>query len=249
MKGVEHRLFGAWDGAIACSAADWAMAAKREIADLHANGIVPIIAGGTGMYIRVLLEGIAPVPAIDPEIRESVRALPTAEAYAALKTEDPDRAQVLAPADRTRIARALEVVRSTGRSLSKWQEERVGGIGASISLYPALLLPPRETLYERCNMRFAAMIDHGAVDEVERLLGRGLAPELPVMRAIGVREIAGWIAGEYDRDQAIALGSQATRNYAKRQYTWFHRQSPNSWARVHRYNYDIENLFEILLHH
>lgn len=249
MKGVEHRLFGAWDGAIACSAADWAMAAKREIADLHANGIVPIIAGGTGMYIRVLLEGIAPVPAIDPEIRELVRALPTAEAYAALKTEDPDRAQVLAPADRTRIARALEVVRSTGRSLSKWQEERVGGIGASISLYPALLLPPRETLYERCNMRFAAMIDHGAVDEVERLLGRGLAPELPVMRAIGVREIAGWIAGEYDRDQAIALGSQATRNYAKRQYTWFHRQSPNSWARIHRYNYDIENLFEILLHH
>src|SRR6186713_1950649 len=141
MRGVEHRLFGAWDGAESCSAADWAAAAKREIAALHEEGAVPILVGGTGLYLRTLLDGIAPVPAIDPAVREAVRALPVAEAHAALRAEDPARAAALNPADTTRVARALEVVRSTGQPLAHWQAQSEGGIAEAIELFPLVLLP------------------------------------------------------------------------------------------------------------
>lgn len=247
MRGIDHRLFGAWDGATTCSAADWAEAARREIAALHGEGAVPVLVGGSGLYIRTLLEGIAPVPAIAPPIRAAVRAMPTREAYAALQTEDPDRAALLHPGDSTRIARALEVVRSTGRSLAAWQAERVGGIGGDVNLHPFVLLPPRVSLYERCDRRFAAMLDAGAVEEVERLLARKLDPDLPVMRAIGVRAIAGWLGGEWSREDAILRGAQATRNYAKRQYTWFRGQSPDNWPRHESLNYDEGAIFETLL--
>ncbi|HEU4821723.1 MAG TPA: isopentenyl transferase family protein, partial [Qipengyuania sp.] len=124
MGGIEHRLFGAWDGADACSAADWAAAARREIAALHAEGAVPILAGGTGLYLRTLFDGIAPVPPIASLVRDAVRALPLADARAALEAEDPSAAARLAPADMARTMRALEVVRSTGRPLAAWQGER-----------------------------------------------------------------------------------------------------------------------------
>jgi tRNA dimethylallyltransferase len=246
MRGVEHRLFGAWDGAEACSAADWACAARRETAALHAEGAVPILAGGTGLYLRTLLDGIAPVPQIDPAVREVVRALPVAEAHAALQREDPSRAALLHPSDTTRIARALEVVRSTGQTLARWQAHREGGIGDAIVLFPLVLLPERESLYRRCDLRFSQMYDAGAVAEVEALLARGLDPALPVMRAIGVPEIAGYLRGEWSREEAIARGQQATRNYAKRQYTWFRRQPPHDWPRSETQSYGTGNVFETL---
>ena len=183
MGGIEHRLYGAWDGAIACSAADWAEAASAQIADIHRSGAIPILVGGTGLYLRTLLDGIAPVPAIPPETRVAVRALPVAEAHAALRREDPERAARLHPTDTARVARALEVVRATGRTLASWQAERVGGIGGAVHLFPAILLPPRDWLYPRCDTRFAAMVDGGAMGEVEALLARRLDPALPVMRA------------------------------------------------------------------
>jgi len=247
MCGVEHRLFGAWDGAEACSAADWAAAAKREIENAHLAGSVPILVGGTGLYLRTLLEGIAPVPPIDPAVREAVRALPTPDAYAALQAEDPERAALLRPADSTRIARALEVVRSTGQPLAHWQQRRVGGIGGAVDLHPLVLLPDREWLYRRCDERFARMLDRGAAEEVAALLARGLSPDLPVMRAIGVREIAGWLNGQWSRDEAITQGAQATRRYAKRQYTWFRHQPPAEWPRVVELNLSDHAHFERLL--
>lgn len=247
MQGVEHRLFGAWDGAQPCSAAHWAEAAKSEIAELHAAGAVPILAGGTGLYLRTLLEGIAPIPQIDPAIRSEVRALSPEQARAALCVEDPPRAARLDAADIARITRSLEVVRSTGMPLADWQTRSEGGISEAVSLYPLLLLPGREWLYERCDRRFIAMIEAGAEAEVRTLLERGLDPTLPVMRAIGVREIAGWIRGEWTRDEMIARGAQATRNYAKRQYTWFRRQTPAGWPRVEEISFDITALFETLL--
>ncbi len=249
MHGVEHRLFGTWDGAVACSAADWAAAAKREIETAQRAGAVPILVGGTGLYLRTLLDGIAPVPPIDPAIRAAVRALPVAEGYAALQVEDPDRAAALNPGDTSRIARALEVVRSTGRPLAAWQAERTGGIGPAIELFPLVLLPEREELYARCDRRFERMLDSGAAEEVAALLGRGLDPALPVMRAIGVPEVAGWLRGDWSRDEALARGQQATRNYAKRQYTWFRRQPPEHWPREALQSYDARNLFEILFCH
>jgi tRNA dimethylallyltransferase len=246
MQGVPHRLFGEWDGAEPCSAADWAASAKREIEGAQIAGIVPILVGGTGLYIRTLLDGIAPVPEIDPAVRESVRALPVAEAYAALQIEDPERAAALNAADATRIARALEVVRSTGRPLAHWQERRAGGIGDAVDLHPLVLLPPREALYARCDERFERMLDEGAVEEVQALLARDLPPSLPVMRAIGVPEIAGWLRGEWSREEAVVMGQQATRNYAKRQYTWFRRQTPQEWPRSETGSCLLASYFERL---
>lgn len=247
MRGVPHRLFGAWDGATACSAADWAARARDEIAAVHAAGGVPILVGGTGLYLRTLLDGIAPVPPIDPAVRAAVRALPVAEAHAALEREDPARAALLAPADGARIARALEVVRSTGRPLAEWQGELVGGIGGSVTLHPLVMLSQRAALYARCDARFAAMLRGGAVEEVLALLVRGLDPFLPVMRAIGVPEIAAYLAGNCTLADAEARGAQATRNYAKRQYTWFRRQPPPDWPRVERDDFTLEDAFASLL--
>jgi len=231
LERAEHRLYGIRDGAEPCSAADWAALAKAEIARLHRAGRLPILVGGTGLYIRTLLDGIAPVPPIEPSVRSEVRAAGVAENLAALMPLDPVAAATLNPGDTTRIARALEVVKSTGRTLAQWQEQVEGGIGGDIALKPVILLPPRRWLNERCDGRFASMIEVGAVAEVEKLMERNLDPQLPVMRAIGVREIATCLNGELTKAQAIDAGQQATRRYAKRQYTWFSRQPPVGWPR------------------
>jgi len=231
---AEHRLYGIRDGAEPCSAADWAELAKAEIAAIHASGRLPILVGGTGLYLRTLLDGIAPVPPIESSVRKRVRAQSVEENRSELKRLDPAAAARLNPADTTRISRALEVVLSTGRSLAEWQDRREGGIGGRIGLKPLVLLPPRQWLYSRCDARFESMVDAGAVDEVKALLARNLDPALPVMRAIGVREIAAFLAGDIGREEMIRLGQQATRNYAKRQYTWFAHQPPPEWPRFTR---------------
>lgn len=232
---VPHRLFGYIDGTESCSAARWAADARAEIAATHAAGSLPILVGGTGLYIRTLLDGIAPVPAIDPAIRYAVRALPVAETHAALTREDPDAARRLAPADTTRVARALEVVRSTGRTLKDWQAAREGGIGDRVTLAPLILLPDREWLFERCDARLAAMFDDGGIEEVRALLARTDVPnDAPIRRAIGVPEIAAMLAGELDRDEALDRARLSTRQYAKRQYTWFRNQPPADWPRETR---------------
>ena len=246
MHGIDHRLFGTWDGAVACSAPDWADAARIEIAAAHGAGAVPILVGGTGLYISTLLHGIAPVPAIDPAVRAEVRGLPLAEAYAQLAALDPERADLLSPADSQRISRALEVVRSTCKPLGHWQQQREGGIAGTVTLAPLVLLPEREALYARCDARFAQMLECGAIEEVERLLARQLDPTLPVMRAIGVGEIAALLRGEITRDEALERGQQATRNYAKRQYTWLRNQPPSEWLRIAPENVSIPTHFEIL---
>ena len=232
MQGVPHVLYGAWDGALACSAADWAKAAKEEIAAAHERSALPILVGGTGLYIRTLLEGIAPVPPIDPAIRAQVRAMPLELAYAALHIEDAERAAQLAPADAQRITRALEVVRSTGHALSHWQRQQSGGIADFVDLAPLILLPERQWLYQRCDLRFEMMWSAGAISEVEALLSRNLPDDMPVMRAIGVPEIGRFCRGTLSRNDAITSGQQATRNYAKRQFTWLNNQNPPSWHRL-----------------
>ena len=229
---VPHRLFGMVDGAAPCSAAEWAEMAKHEIAAAHTQGRLPILVGGTGLYLRTLLDGIAPVPPIDPDIRAGIRALPVDASYAALSEADPGSAARLKPRDSQRIARALEVVQSTGHPIGDWQKRTEGGIGNDVRVVPLLLLPPRPWLYARADARFAAMIEGGAIEEVDALVARGLDSALPVMRAIGVREIAAWRAGTLDRAAMLAAAATATRRYAKRQFTWFAHQPPTAWPRV-----------------
>jgi tRNA dimethylallyltransferase len=227
-----HRLYGYRDGADACSAADWAGDAKAAIAAAHEAGRLPILAGGTGLYLRTLIEGIAPVPEIDPEVRKAVRALSAAEAHEALAREDPGAARRIRPGDVARTARALEVVRSTSTTLKDWQAEKAGGIGAEIALRPLILLPPRDWLHARCDARFESIFSDEGIEEVRLLFERRLPALAPVMRAIGVREIAAYLRGELSREATLAAGQAATRQYAKRQYTWFRRQPPAQWPRL-----------------
>ena len=185
------------------------------------------------------------MPAIDPDVRARVREADVVDNYLKLRTFDPEAATKLKPADTTRVNRALEVILSTGRTIGEWQQEREGGIAASVELRPLILLPPRKWLYARCDERFARMIDEGAVSEVEALLSRKLNPNLPVMRAIGVRELSEYLLGRATLDEAIAAGQQATRRYAKRQYTWFAHQPPAAWPRF-KEALDVDRLDEAL---
>ena len=233
-----HRLFGHVDGAESYSAARWAGEAKAAIAEAHGQGRPAILVGGTGLYIRTLLDGIAPVPDIDPAIRAAVRALPVAQAYEALRVEDPAAAARLNAGDTSRVARALEVVRSTGRPLSAWQAECSGGIKDSISLRPVILLPDRTWLIRRCDARFDAMMAEGALAEVQALIARKLPDNLPVMRAIGVGPIAAFLTGDLDAEHMAERVKIDTRRYAKRQYTWFANQPPDGWPRINETQYD-----------
>jgi tRNA dimethylallyltransferase len=224
MGGVKHLLFGHRDGAAPCSAADWAAEAKAAAAEVRQAGQLPILVGGTGLYLRTLLDGIADVPPVRAEIRKEVRAASVAENHRRLRELDPQAAERLHANDSTRIARALEVVLSSGVPLGEWQRDRVGGIRAQVAPFGLVLLPPREQLDPLIDRRFIAMVESGAVEEVEGLLARRLSPALPVMRAIGVREIGKHLNGEWSFARMVEAGQLATRQYAKRQLTWFRHQ-------------------------
>ncbi|MEH6756793.1 MAG: tRNA (adenosine(37)-N6)-dimethylallyltransferase MiaA [Parasphingorhabdus sp.] len=232
MEGVDHRLYGYIDGADTCSAARWASDAKDEISAAHDKGLLPILVGGTGLYIRTLLDGIAPIPEISSAVRAQVREMDVADAYAALLSEDPDSAARLNARDSSRIMRALEVVRSSGKPMGHWHAHMAGGISDNIALRPLVLLPPRDWLYERCDRRFQIMLDQGAQEEVQKLLARDLPTDCPVMRAIGVPEIIAMIKGDSSLEDARTRAMAATRQYAKRQYTWFRNQCPKHWPRL-----------------
>lgn len=234
MGDVPHRLFGTIDGAQPYNAAHWAEDAKRILARAWEDEQTPILVGGTGLYINTLLHGIAPVSDIDPDIRAEVRAMDPADAYALLEKLDPQSAARLHPADRTRIARALEVVRYTGRTIGDWQQQREGGIGDQIDIAPLILLPPRDWLRDRCDLRLDRMFSEGGIEEVARLRERQLSPDLPVMRAIGVPQVMAYLNGQISRDEALTQAKAATRQYAKRQYTWFRHQPPPDWLRDER---------------
>lgn len=230
MAQAPHRLFGHIDGAQACSAAFWASEAGAEIARAHAQGRFPILVGGTGLYLDTLLHGIAPIPDIEPAIRAAVRALPVAEAYAALAREDPMAAARLNPGDTTRVARALEVVRSTGQPLHHWQARRTGGIAGLMPIHAVVVTLPREELARRAEHRLEQMLADGAIAEVEALLARALPADRPVLRALGVREIGEMLAGRLSLAEAQGAILAATTAYQKRQITWG-RNRQRAWAK------------------
>jgi tRNA dimethylallyltransferase len=225
-----HRLYGVLDGAELCSAARWAALAHAEIAAAAAAGHRPILCGGTGLYLRALLNGIAPVPPIPGEIRAAARQRHAELGGEAFRAElaglDPEGAARLEPGDSQRLMRAYEVVLATGTPLGVWQ--RAAAPEHAFEPIVFTLLPPRDRLYARIDARFTEMVEQGALDEVQALVARGLDPALPVMKAVGVPELSAYLEGAAALDAAIAAAQQASRRYAKRQYTWFRHQLPGS---------------------
>ncbi len=225
---VPHLLYGVIDGAETCDAARWAGLARAAIADVFAGGQVPIVTGGSGMYLRTLLDGIAPVPPIDPEVRAAVRALDPTAAHAALAALDPAAAARLT--DPQRVARALEVVRATGRTLADWQAAAPAGLAATHDVRGHVVDLPRAELHARIDARLDAMIAGGALDEVAALSARGLPADAPVMKAHGVPPLLAHLQGATSLAAAIDRTRLDTRHYAKRQQTWFRNQTPD-WSR------------------
>jgi tRNA dimethylallyltransferase len=232
---ASHALYGFVSGSEAYSAGRYAVDAARAIADARAQGRVPIIVGGTGLYFKVLLEGLSPVPAIDPDVRAYWRgqaaARPAPELHAILSARDAAKAARLMPTDPQRIVRALEVLESTGRSLADWQREPGKPVLAEREAVRLLAVPDRATQAAVIDARFDAMMAADALKEVRALLALGLSDELPVMRALGVAPLAAHLAGSTSLEAAVAAAKAETRQYAKRQLTWL-RRNMISWKRI-----------------
>ncbi len=223
-----HRLYGTVPASERCSAARWRDMALAEIEDATSSGKLAVVCGGTGLYLRALVDGLSPVPDIPPEIRDRLAARLAGEGAAALHGDlaarDPAMAARLEPADGQRIARALEVLEATGRSLAAWQAAAGQGPPEGLRFVTILLAPPRDVLYAASDARLAAMVDDGALEEVVALEALGLDPGLPAMKALGVREFSAHLAGQSTLEEALDATRQATRRYAKRQMTWFRHQ-------------------------
>ena len=227
---VPHRLYGHVDAGINFSAGAWVADAAKLLARVRTDGRLPIFVGGSGLYFKALTRGLSAVPPIPPEIRGEVRARLDRDGVEALHTElvrrDPLSAERLKPRDRARIARALEVVEATGRSLHDWHREGLPPLLPPDTFDALFLAPERDALYTRIDARFGAMLESGALDEVAALAARGLDPLLPAMKAHGVPALIRHLRGEIGLEEAADIGRADTRHYAKRQFTWFRHQLP-----------------------
>jgi tRNA dimethylallyltransferase len=225
-----HRLYGAVDAAVNFSAGAWVGEASRALNEARAQNRLAIFTGGSGLYFKALTRGLSAVPPIAPEVRDDVRARLERDGvealHAQLKQRDPAGAERLKPRDRIRIARALEVVEATGRSLTDWHRDGLPPLLPPEQVTALFLAPAREELYARINVRFGAMLKAGALDEVAALAARNLDSMLPAMKAHGVPALIRHLAGEITIEQAADIGRADTRHYAKRQFTWFRHQLP-----------------------
>ncbi|NGO62855.1 tRNA (adenosine(37)-N6)-dimethylallyltransferase MiaA [Rhizobium daejeonense] len=246
MDGIPHHLYGHVPPGNTYSTGDWLREAGDLLSRLKDRNVLPVIIGGTGLYFKALTGGLSDMPAVPDDIRRSLRGRLSAEGAEVLHRElaarDPAMAERLNPQDGQRIVRALEVLEATGRSISEFQ-----GKAGPMLVDPAragkfVVLPDRALLHERINRRFAGMFQQGAVEEVEALLALGLSPEMPAMKAIGVSQIAAMLKGQLSREEVIELASAATRQYAKRQMTWFRNQMDESWGRIDPATFSAQSL-------
>lgn len=235
---VPHRLYGVLDASVVCSTALWLDLVQPEINAVVKAGQLPILCGGTGLYLKALAEGLAAVPIIPDDIRSGIRQRMAVEGpealYTDLKAQDPVMADRLFAGDSQRIARALEVVTATGKSLAEWQRETP----PEPPYRPVVVtvLPPRDQLYAGIDKRFEMMVDQGALDEVERLVSRSLPATVPAMKALGVPELAAHLRGEMTMEQAITRAATKSRQYAKRQLTWSRRQIISDFTVFEKYS-------------
>jgi tRNA dimethylallyltransferase len=233
---VPHRLYGQVDAAVNFSAGAWVADAALALEEARAQKRLPIFTGGSGLYFKALTRGLSAVPPIPPEVRESVRARLERDGVEALHAQlgerDPASAERLKPRDRIRIARALEVVEATGRSLTDWHHDGLPPLLPPGQVTALFLAPERDQLYARIDARFGAMLSAGALDEVAALASRKLDPLLPAMKAHGVPALIRHLNGEISLEEAAIIGRADTRHYAKRQFTWFRHQLPEfTWVK------------------
>ncbi|MBU3969975.1 MAG: tRNA (adenosine(37)-N6)-dimethylallyltransferase MiaA [Alphaproteobacteria bacterium] len=231
---AEHRLYGVADAAEAWSVGRWSRAVAPILAELTAAGRPAVLVGGTGLYFTALTKGLADIPDVPAEVRDAVGAALDAGGEAAFRRDlaalDPAAAARIEAGDRQRLIRARAVAQHTGRALSDWTVDTTPLLEPG-SWTGLVIEPEREALYAACDVRVAQMVAAGALDEVRALTTRGLDPALPAMKAVGVREFAAHLAGATTLDAAVEATRQATRNYAKRQLTWFRNQTPG-WRRI-----------------
>jgi tRNA dimethylallyltransferase len=227
MERVPHLIYGTVSASNAFSVGSWLEHAANAIAEARNEGRVPILVGGTGLYFKALLEGLAPVPEIPPVVRAHWRAraeaLGAGELHRELAARDPAMAAKVRQSDPQRVVRALEVIDATGVSLAEWQGTNAPPLldpGAALKL---VIAPEREALYAAIDARFDRMIEAGAADEVRALLALGLDDGLPAMRAHGVRELRAYLSGAASLEEAKAKATTETRHYVKRQMTWLRR--------------------------
>jgi len=226
MAGVPHHLYALLDGGETCAAGLWLEWMHALLPDLWRRGKVPVVVGGTGLYVRALIRGLAPVPEVPAGERERAAAdydRDPAAFAAELARVDPVSAAAIPAANRQRMIRAMEVWRGTGRPISAWQAEPHKG-GLSTRPATVVLDPDRTWLYERCDRRFDLMLANGAWDQVKDAMARGLGPDAPVARGLGTRALMAALAGELSEAEAVDQAKRETRNYAKRQSTWFRHQ-------------------------
>lgn len=227
-KKVTHALYGVISGFEECDAAKWSLLTADEMSKAWSNGQIPIITGGTGMYIKSLIDGMSPIPDIDESVRSDTRNLVqeigASGLYDMLRQQDEETAIKLKPNDTQRITRAWEVLQSTGKPMSYWRKQPNIPI-IEANYFTIVFTPDREILYNRCNARFEKMLkEDGAIDEVKKLMSLDIPKTNTIMKAIGVPEVINYIKGNITIDEAIEKASRATRNYAKRQLTWLRNQ-------------------------
>ena len=225
-----HYLFGHRGGAEAYSVAHWLEDVRPLFNAFASQKRKMIFVGGTGQYFNALLEGISPIPDIKPEIRNKIRSMVDVSSEELHTMLDEKAASELRPSDRQRITRALEVYQSSGKSIIDWQAEKGEPIIAEdMSIKKFLVMPPRATIHERINMRFDKMVEEGALEEVETLVAKDFPKTAPIMKAIGVPQLTAYIVGEISLNEAIDKSKAATRQYAKRQTTWFNNSFGEGW--------------------
>ena len=233
LREAEHFLYGHVAPSVSYSTGKWFADVEALLSRADLRTRTPIFVGGTGLYFRALLGGLSQMPEVPADVREHWRNRMSEEGaealHSALTELDPEIAATLRPTDSQRIVRALEVFEGTGKSLLHWQKNTGTALVDDASATKIVLLPDRKWLGERIAQRFNLMWDHGALDEVRVLNALHLDPALPAMKAIGVREISAFFAGEMTREDAIERSIIATRQYAKRQSTWFRNQLDESW--------------------
>jgi tRNA dimethylallyltransferase len=227
---VPHALYGHVDAAVNFSAGSWVADAALALGQARVQNRLPIFVGGSGLYFKALISGLSAVPPIPAEVRDGVRARLELDGVEALHVElarrDPVSAERLKPRDRIRIARALEVIESTGRSLTDWHREGLPPLLPPGTFSALFLAADRDQLYVRIDARFDAMLAAGALGEVANLAARHLDPLLPAMKAHGVPTLIRHLKGEITLEEAATIGRADTRHYAKRQFTWFRHQMP-----------------------